>query len=415
MDLRRVWFIALRELRQFMADRLALFFFILFPFLFITMFNLLLGNLGGEDNRLELHLVTRESNGISQQIIQALETRDESQLNPGEPKIIWDQDYNQSMEDVNAGRITGFLAFPADFTEAVMMGSGTNLEIVTHAESVDTRMALNGLAQGIISRVSAQRVQMNAIIALLTDQQSQSGGSQEEIQQALAQIFQDPEGITEGQSLINYQTENVGEIQPLNPASYVVPGYLVMFVFFAAALSAESIVRERRNHTLERLLAGSTRRETLLGGLFLGGLLKGLLQIAIFWTVGILVFNVNIGSAPWAVIGISILMVIMSAAFSLMLATLAKTERSAGSIGVITSLILAPLGGCWWPLFITPQWMQFIAKITPHGWANAGFNKLMLFGADASAVVWEMAALAGFAIIFIIIAIIKFRTSADAT
>jgi len=109
------------------------------------------------------------------------------------------------------------------------------------------------------------------------------------------------------------------------------------------------------------------------------------------------------------------LMVIMSAAFSLMLATLAKTERSAGSIGVITSLILAPLGGCWWPLFITPQWMQFIAKITPHGWANAGFNKLMLFGADASAVVWEMAALAGFAIIFITIAIIKFRTGADAT
>jgi len=32
--------------------------------------------------------------------------------------------------------------------------------------------------------------------------------------------------------------------------------------------------------------------------------------------------------------------------------------------------------------------MQFLAKITPHGWANDGFNKLMLFGANAEDVVW---------------------------
>jgi len=104
--------------------------------------------------------------------------------------------------------------------------------------------------------------------------------------------------------------------------------------------------------------------------------------------------------------------VIMSSAFGIMLATLVKTQRSAGSIAVLTSLVLAPLGGCWWPLFILPKWMQALAKITPHGWATTGFNKLMLFGADFSAVVPEMLVLIGFAIIFGIIAIWRFRTSA---
>jgi len=105
-------------------------------------------------------------------------------------------------------------------------------------------------------------------------------------------------------------------------------------------------------------------------------------------------------------------MVIASAAFAIMLATLVKTQRSAGSIAVLASLVLAPLGGCWWPLFILPQWMQALAKITPHGWATTGFNKLMLFGADFSAVVPEMLALVGFAVLFSIIAVWRFRTSA---
>ena len=187
----------------------------------------------------------------------------------------------------------------------------------------------------------------------------------------------------------------------MNASSYVVPGYLVMFVFFAAAMGSIDIIRERRNHTLERLLASSVKKESILGGFFLGGVFRGLVQIVIFWTVGILVFHIDMGIAPWAVIVLSLLVVLMSAAFSLMLATMAKTERGASALGVLCSLLLAPLGGCWWPLFIEPQWMQFIAKFTPHGWANTGFNKLLVFGARGSDVIWEMLALAGFAVAFI--------------
>ena len=185
-----------------------------------------------------------------------------------------------------------------------------------------------------------------------------------------------------------------------------------MFVFFAAALAAGAIVSERQNNTLERLLSTSVGRESILGGIFAGTAIKGLIQIVIFWTVGILAFNIDLGLSPGAVVLLSILMVIVSSAFAIMLATLVKTERSATSIAVLTSLVMAPLGGCWWPLFITPKWMQFVAKITPHGWATTGFNKLMVFGADFSAAAPEMLALIGFAVIFGIIAVYRFRTSA---
>src|SRR5512136_916816 len=104
-NLRHIWFIALNDVRWFITDRLAVGMFILFPFLFIVMFNLLLANVGSVDNRLELHLATQETDGISLHLIQAMVTTDESQLKPGQPKIVWDRDYRQAKANVERGRI----------------------------------------------------------------------------------------------------------------------------------------------------------------------------------------------------------------------------------------------------------------------------------------------------------------------
>jgi len=408
-QLRHICFLALKDLRLFATDRGALFFAILFPFLFIILFSLMGGD--SEDPRLELHLVTREAEGgLSHQIIGAMETKDDSQLKPGEPKIIWDRDYDEARQAVEDKEIDGFLAFPEDFTEGVLMGYGTELEVVADAEAINTRAALYGLAQAIASRVGSQQVAANATIGLLGEQGLISG-EMADIGPAIQQLFSGQGGIVAGESLIVYETEKVGEMEAENPSNWTLPGYLVMFVFFSAALSAEAIVRERQNHTLERLLASSVKRRSILGGIFAGTATKGLIQILLFWAVGILAFSTDLGLSPVAVIVLSILMVIMSSAFGIMLATLVKTQRSAGSIAVLTSLALAPLGGCWWPLFILPKWMQALAKITPHGWATTGFNKLMLYGADFGAVVPEMLVLVGFAILFGIIAIWRFRTS----
>jgi len=410
-QLRHIVFIALKDLKLFATDRGALFFFILFPLLFITMFSFMGGD--SEDPRLELHLVTQEAEGgLSHQIIGAMETRDESQLKPGEPKIVWDKDYDEARQMVKDKEIDGFLAFPADFTEGVLMGYGAQLEVVADAEDINTRAALNGFARAIASRVGSQYVVVNTAIELLIEQRLIDPGDTAEIEQAIQQLFPGQGDLAISESFIEFQTDKVGEIEAENPSNWALPGYLVMFVFFAAALGAETIVRERQNHTLERLLAGSVRRESILGGIFTGTAAKGLIQILLFWMVGILVFNTDLGLSPAAVIILSILMVIMSSAFGIMLATLVKTQRSAGSIAVLTALVLAPLGGCWWPLFILPKWMQALAKITPHGWATTGFNKLMLFGGDFSSVVPEMLALIGFAVAFGIIAIWRFRTSA---
>ncbi|OGN99063.1 MAG: hypothetical protein A2Y89_05475 [Chloroflexi bacterium RBG_13_51_18] len=413
--LTHIWFIALKDLKIFAKDRASVFFFIVFPFMFIVLFTFLLQGTGGEDNRVELHMATREaSGGLSQQIIGAIVTPDESLLKPGDPVIIWDKDYEASRQAVIDGELEGLLAFPADFTQSVMTGEKTKLEIFSDAGATYARAALNSIAGAISSQISTDKVVIDASISLLVGSGAIPADS-ESIDRATQQLLNAAmSGAAPGgsDSFLTYKIVNVGDVEAGNASDFVIPGYLVMFVFFAAAVSAQRIVWERQNHTLERLLASSVKRESILGGIYTGTFIRGLIQIIIFWVVGILVFNVDLGLSPPAVIILSVLMVIMSAAFALMLATLARTMRSAASLAVLTSLLLAPLGGCWWPSFLYPEWLQNIAKITPHAWATSGFNKLMLFGADFGDALPSMLALLVFALIFGIIAAWRFRTSA---
>jgi ABC-2 type transport system permease protein len=403
----------LKDLKVFATDRLALLFFIAFPFMFIVVFSFMLADVGGEDQRLVLHVATQEaSDGLSQQIVGALETQDETTLEPGAPVIVRDADYAAARQAVEDGTQDGLIAFPADFTEKLFSTGGAQIEVLADGSAASTRAALNGLAQSISVRIGSAKVAASATVQLLISQGLLDPQDQAAIDEVVQGVISGQEAAAAQEPVIGFEKQQVGEVEPENAANFVIPGYLVMFVFFAAAMSAEAIVRERENHTLERLLASSVRRESILGGMFAGAAAKGLIQIAIFWTVGFLAYKIDFGLSPAAVVLLSILMVVMSAAFAVMLATFVTTQRSARSLAVLTALVLAPLGGCWWPLFITPGWMQSLAKFTPHGWATTGFNKLMLFGAGFGDVMPEMLALAGFAVLFAVIGVWRFRTSA---
>ena len=89
---------------------------------------------------------------------------------------------------------------------------------------------------------------------------------------------------------------------------------------------------------------------------------------------------------------------------TLLIAAFVRTERASDSLTILISLVLAMIGGCWWPLFILPDWMRTLAKITPHAWANEAFNNLMLFGAEPSSVFTNVAVLLGVAVVVAVIA-----------
>lgn len=379
--------LAWKDTRIFFRDRAALTFAFLLPFVFVIGFTLALRGAGPENAALHFTITTQETAGISVQAVETIVVAADGQATA--------MGYEAALAAVDAGEIDGFVSFTPDFTRRLMSGQTATLEVTVGDLAPADEAALRGFAREIAVRFSEARATLNAVIAL---------GAPQDAAAVMEELLSDTSG-----PVVGIRVEQVGDIEPFNASNFTLPGYLTMFVFFTAAMGAEALARERQTHTLERLMANGARRESLILGKFLAGAIIGVTQVAVMWIVGSLAFNIDLGASPVAVILLSLLMVVASAAFGVLLASFVGNVRTASAAGVLTSLVLAPIGGSWWPLFITPPFMQSLARLTPHGWANGGLNKLMLFGAGFADVLPEMAALAVFAAVFLSIALWRFR------
>ena len=386
---RQAMLLAWKDTRIFFRDRAALAFAFLLPFIFVIGFSLALRDVGPGNEALQFTVATQETAGISVQAVETIVAAAEG--------LAATRNYDDALAAVDTREIDGFVAFPADFTQRFLSGETATLEVVVGDVPAADEAALRGFAQEIAVRFSEAQATLSAVVAL---------GSPQDAAAAMEELFSDSGGPA-----IGLRVEQVGEIAPFNTSNFVLPGYLTMFVFFTAAMGAEALARERQTHTLERLMANGVRRESLIVGKFLAGGIIGVVQVAVMWIVGALAFGIDLGASPVAVVLLSLLMVVASAAFGVMLASFVSNVRTASAAGVLTSLVLAPLGGSWWPLFITPPFMQSLGRLTPHGWANGGLNKLMLFGAEFTDVGPEMIALVVFAAVFLAIALWRFRLS----
>ncbi|HUZ02116.1 MAG TPA: ABC transporter permease [Thermomicrobiaceae bacterium] len=387
---RQALVLAGKDLRLFVRDRFALVFAIAFPILFIVGFSLAFRSVNTDPNKpVEVVLVSEEGQpALSRQVIDGLVADPNAHMRALAPA--------DARAQVDAGTLGGFILFPQGFSDAITGGQPAQLRVVTGPDAANTQAMLEGVASSIALDLSSRQVAIHATLALV--QQARNAPDQAALGRAL-QALTDP-AAPQPVAPITVRTDQVGAVQATSTASWLLPGYLTMFVFFAAGFSAEELLRERDNHTLDRLLASGVSGGTILAGKWLGTGARAVVQATVLWTAGVLFFHVDMGAAPFGTILITLGMIAASASFGLFVASLAKTARSANSLVVLAALVMAPLGGSWWPLFIMPHWMQTLARITPHAWANDAFNRLLLFGASTSDVLPNLAVLLGVAAIF---------------
>ncbi len=411
--LRQVGLLAAKDLKIYVLDRSALLFSLVFPFVFVLLFSLVMGGaFAPSDKAYTVYVATEEPTAsLSQKIIDAMTGSTAKETAGG--LAIRQVNPQQARVSLAEEKIGGYLLFPVDFTSRVVAGEPTTLTVRVNPEATTTRAALLSIAGTLASEFEAYQVRLRAIAELA------GGAVPPEVYQALVPCPGSGSGGAGGGGAgsasggnvapVSFVFEKVGENQPPKAADLLVPGYLTMFVFFALALNAAALVQERENYTLERMVAGSATRFSIVIGKMAGAFVRGLVQIAIFWAAGVLLFHLRMGRHPFTVVAVSVLLTLAASAVGVFLASLARTSKSASSLAVFTSLSFAALGGSWWPLFVMPAWLQNLAKVTPHAWANSAFNKLMLFGASPASVRPEMITLGLFAVIFGALGVWRFK------
>lgn len=173
-----------------------------------------------------------------------------------------------------------------------------------------------------------------------------------------------------------------------------IPGTLVMFTMLVLLTSGSiTLVIERQQGLLRRLASTPISPVSIVLGKWLGRMVLGLVQIAFGMLVGTLLFRMDWG-ASLPMVGVVLLVwATFNASLAILLAQIARTEAQMAGVGVLTTMLLAALGGCWWPIEITPAWMQRLALFLPTGWAMDATHKLVNFGYDAAVALPHAAAL----------------------
>lgn len=391
--LNQVFLLAGKDLRLFMLDKGALAFALAFPLMFAFAFSLILPD-ADQDEAATLRVATaEEAGGVSHAIIDGLRQIPDIELIELEPA-----DAATSLDD---GDIPGYLLFPDDLTDNLFAGQQADIQVMIQGENPQAEAFLTGVANSIARELSITQAAVGAAVSLAV----QNGQPPDEaaIADAVAAQLQEDDGA----GAINVRQEQVGDIEPASASTYVLPGYITMFLFFAAGFGAAELIRERRQNTFDRLIASGVAPSTILAGKWLGTATRAVVQAVTLWVAGLLFFGITMGQSPLGTVLVTAGMLVASASFALFLATIARTEQAAESIAVLAALTLAALGGSWWPLFIMPDWMQTAARITPHAWANDAFNNLLLFGATTGDVLLNIGMLLAFGVAFALFAVVR--------
>lgn len=200
--------------------------------------------------------------------------------------------------------------------------------------------------------------------------------------------------------LIRLDVTTAGSGDPV-PSGYAqsVPGTLTMLVLMMTLIyGGVFLVLEKQQGMLRRQLATPVSRERLIAGKILGRLLIAALQIVLLLAVGRLAFGLSLGSSPAGLVLVIGAFAFAVAGLSMLLGALCATTEQASMLGWILSMVLAGLGGCWFPREVMPEWLQTASHVLPTAWAMDGFHSLISYGRGVEGVWLASVVLLGFGV-----------------
>lgn len=178
--------------------------------------------------------------------------------------------------------------------------------------------------------------------------------------------------------------------------NFSLPGNLVSFLLMNLLIFGGTMVAaSRQSGTLRRLMTLPVRRGELVTGQIFGLWLLGLVQIGFFLIVGRFVFHVNLGANLPGVMLVLFVFAWVAAALGVLVGSVLDAPDRVVGVCIFVSLMMAAMGGCWFPLEVTPDWVKTMAHGVPTGWAMDALNHLISFGHGLETVTKHLAVLAG--------------------
>jgi ABC-2 type transport system permease protein len=373
-------------MRGLARDRLALFFIVLLPVVIILLIGIAFGDAGS--NRLPVGIVDLGAGRLGGEL------RADLEASPAlDARAYEDQDALRKA--VRRGVVSAGVVLPAGYDQALRAGRQAEVSFVVD----QTRPAPAPVRSAVAAAVARQ-----AAVARAAQFAAESAGVPFDAALARARTLAD------GREQVKVEATTLGGREDALPTgfNYTAPANLVLFVFITSLAGAASLIEARRLGVTRRMLATPTSATTILTGQALSRFAVALLQGLIIFLVGWLLFGVDWGDPPAALL-LVVTFALVGTGVGMLLGAVLRNAEQATSIGPPVGIALGMLGGCMWPLAIVPEPMRAVGHLFPHAWAMDAFIALIAKGESVAGIAPQLAVLAGFAAALLALATWRLR------
>jgi len=346
--------IARKDLRQRLRDRSAILVGIVAPFVLAALFASILGGVSGT-----LHADWAIVDDDAGSIAAALREGPLAALaGSGQLTLTEFPDEAAARAAVEAGDVDAVIHLPAGLSAAAVAGSGARIDLLVAADASLSGGVAESVLRAFAQEVDAVRLAVGTALAA-------SDGPPD-----LAAI----PGLTQAASSVASPIvlrDVAAAARETSSATYYAAAMSIFFVFLSAQFGIVSLHGERRGGTLARLLASPVRWQAII----LGKLAVSLVMAVVSMAVIVVGTSVLLGARwgdPLAVAGLIAGAALAATGIALLAVSVTRSEEQASSIVAVVAMVLAILGGTFFPLAQGPEILARLTFLTPHAWFLRG-------------------------------------------
>jgi ABC-2 type transport system permease protein len=355
------WQLYLANVKEFVRDRMAMFWTLAFPIFFIVIFGLIFS--GVSDMSFDVGLAVEDSGPAATVLQQAFKSVQAFKLSAGSRADL--------LALLKKGKLRAVIVIPAGVSQAVGAGQAARVETYYDPSSQTTAQIVLTIVGKVVDGVDQGLTQRPTLLTL------------------------DPQPIT---------ATNLGEID------FLLPGILAMSLMqLGLFATAPALVQLREQQVLRRIGATPLPRATLLAAQVLHRLTIGGVQTCLILLIGTLAFHVAIIGNVGLLLGFVLLGALMFVALGYLISGLARTQDSVTGITQLLNFPMMFLSGVFFPVDLVPSWIRPVVAIMPLTYLADALRQIMVGATPAYSLTVDFAILGGWLLVCGLLAVRFFK------
>jgi len=386
--MQKMLLIGLKDLRLAFRDRAALILMLLAPFLLTLGMGFVTGRFSGNADSglsdIPVILVNLDNAQLGNALVETFSGESLAAL--VEPTQADSPAAARQLIDEN--QAAAAVIIPEGFTESVIPTAqmlskqaepaALQIEIYVNPTAPTSAGVIKAIVDEFLSRVEQGRITATTSILGIPGIEQMSSG---QIETLAKQMFSgsDADAALSSPAIALNTGEQGADAVKFDPLAYLAPGMALMFLMYTVSYGGRSILMEKAQGTLPRLLVSPTDSWQILGGKALGIFLTGFAQMGILILASALLFQVRWGD-PLGMVVLLAAAVFGASGWGMLITAAARSAGQVGAIGSAVMLMFGILGGSFINLEQMPPFIRTLSGITPNAWGLDGFTTLALGG-----------------------------------